>query len=148
MIFDESSVGFLITDVSRLLRRAFQRRMAEGELTLAQSRALVYIARHPGIRQVELADLLEVQPITLARLVDQLELLELVERRADPRDRRAYQLFILEKANNYLEHIQKVICEMRDEAFKGMTEEEKKIMCSALEKTRNNLSVKGRKYDR
>lgn len=144
MIFEESSIGFLINDVSRLLRRSFQKRMADGELTLAQSRALVYVTRHPGIRQVELADLLEVQPITLARLVDQLELLELVERRPDPRDRRAHQLFTLEKAKRYLQQIDSVIREMREEAFQSMSEEEKTILCRALEKARSNLSAKGR----
>lgn len=86
--------GFLLSDVSRLMRRAFQSRLRDTDLTLAQARTLVHLSRREGLRQVELADLLEIQPINLARLIDQLTAKELVERRADPTDRRAYRLFL------------------------------------------------------
>jgi hypothetical protein len=79
----QDSLGFLLASVARQLRHAFQQRLTDPQLTLAQARALVYVARHEGVRQVELAALLEVQPITLARLIDQLARAGLVERRAD-----------------------------------------------------------------
>ena len=66
----QDSLGFLLADVSRLMRRAFQQRSVNSALSLAQARALVYVSRHEGIRQVELAELLDIQPITLARLID------------------------------------------------------------------------------
>ena len=68
----QTTLGFLLADVSRLMRKAFRQRLEDSALTLAQARTLVYISRHQGIRQVELAELLEIQPITLARLIDQL----------------------------------------------------------------------------
>ena len=74
------SLGFLLADVFRLLRQNFQRRLEGSSLTLAQARALVYLSRHEGVRQVDLAEMLEVQPITLARLIDQLADAGLVER--------------------------------------------------------------------
>ena len=84
-------LGFLLADVSRLMRREFAQRMGGrlSSLTFAQARALVHLSRSEGLRQIELANLLEVQPITLARLIDQLDARGLVERRADPDDRRA-----------------------------------------------------------
>src|SRR4051812_9261819 len=92
------TLGFLLADVSRLMRRAFQQRLEGSSLTLAQARALIYVSRHEGVRQIDLADLLEIQPITLARLIDQLAAAGLVERRPDPTDRRAYQVFLTSAA--------------------------------------------------
>lgn len=139
-VFEEPGLGFLITDVSRSLRRAFQRAMVGSELTWAQSRALVYVARNPGIRQVELADLLEVKPISLARLIDQLQTLELVERRPDDRDRRAYRLYHLDKAHTYLQKIEQVILSLRERAFAGLSDQQKAEMFSALVLMRDNLA--------
>src|SRR5690606_34684335 len=65
------NLSFLLADVARLLRRTMARRLEGSELTFAQARVLVHLARDPGLRQVELAARLEVQPITLARLLDQ-----------------------------------------------------------------------------
>jgi DNA-binding MarR family transcriptional regulator len=72
MTSEENSLSFLLADVSRMMRQAFQNRLEGSSLSLAQARALVYLARHQGVRQIDLADMLEVQPITLARLIDQL----------------------------------------------------------------------------
>ncbi|MCW8194961.1 MarR family transcriptional regulator [Proteobacteria bacterium 005FR1] len=134
-------------DVSRMLRRIFQKRMVGGELTLAQSRALVYIARNPGIRQVELAERLEVQPITLARLVDQLENCGLAERRPHPTDRRAYQLFQTDKAERYLEDMTEVLLRIGEDAFAGLNEDEMNALSTGLEKIHRNLSKQQGRHD-
>jgi MarR family transcriptional regulator for hemolysin len=94
----ELSPGFLLHDVSRLLRRNFSRRIQNLGLTQAQCRALLHLARNEGLRQVDLAEILEVQPITLARLIDQLAEADLVERRPDPADRRAFRLVLTRTA--------------------------------------------------
>src|SRR5262245_38847974 len=86
--------GFLIHDVARLLRRNFTRRLQGLNLTQAECRALMHLARSEGLRQVDLAELLEIQPITLARLIDELGAAGHVERRPDPSDRRAFRLFL------------------------------------------------------
>lgn len=143
----ETGPGFLLMDVSRLLRRSFQKRMVGGELTLAQSRALIYIARNPGVRQVELAEILEIQPITLARLVDQLESCGLAERRPHPSDRRAYQLYQTSKADNYLDGMAGVIQQIREEAFAGLDDKELDALRASLEKVYNNLTTQRSPYD-
>jgi MarR family transcriptional regulator, transcriptional regulator for hemolysin len=101
----EASPGFLLHDVSRLLRRNFSRRIQSLGLTQAQCRTLLHLARNEGLRQVDLAEILEVQPITLARLIDQLAELELVERRPDPADRRAFRLVLTRAAKSVLAQI-------------------------------------------
>lgn len=138
---DSQGIGFLITDISRRLRRTFQKRMVgHSSLTLAQARALVYVERHRGIRQVDLADMLEVQPITLARLIDQLEEHELVERKSDPLDRRAYQLHPTEKAEPYIKEVFDVIDGIRQEVLKDFNDAELATLTSALAKMRDRLS--------
>lgn len=137
---DAQGLGFLITDVARLLRLEFQKRMEGKGLTLAQARALVHVSRTPGIRQVELAERLEIQPITLARLIDQLQDNALVERRPDPTDRRAYQLFPSKQAQPYIKEIGKVIDGIREEVLSGLSERELNMVFNALEKMRSQLA--------
>jgi DNA-binding MarR family transcriptional regulator len=136
----EESLGFLMADISRLMRRAFEQRL-EGPLTLAKARALVFVASHEGIRQVDLAELLNVQPITLARLLDQLEGAGLVERRPDPDDRRAHQIFLQPAAASHLEVIGKVVVGIRADALRDMDEGQTALVIQALRRMRANLAV-------
>jgi DNA-binding MarR family transcriptional regulator len=134
------SLGFLVSDVARLMRRAFQQRLEGSSLTLSQARALVYVSRNEGIRQVDLADLLEVQPMTLARLIDQLADAGLVERRGDPVDRRAYQVFLTAAAVPQLAAIDQVVVTIRKEATRGLDAAEVAAALAALRRMRDNLS--------
>lgn len=134
------SLGFLIADVSRLMRRAFAGRLQGSSLTLAQARALVYLSRHQGIRQVELAGLLELQPMTLARLIDQLERAGLVERRADPVDRRAYRLHLMPAAAPRLAAIRRVVRRIQAESLRNLGREQADAALRALRAMRDNLS--------
>lgn len=140
MKLPQDSLGFLLADVSRLMRRAFQQRLQGSPLTLAQARALVYVSRHEGVRQVELAELLNVQPITLARLIDQLAASGLVERRPYPADRRAYQVFLTPDAAPHLAAIGQVVAEIRADALHDLNEQQTVIVFFALSKMRDNLA--------
>jgi DNA-binding MarR family transcriptional regulator len=135
----QDSLGFLLADVSRLMRRHFQQKMEDATLTWAQARALVYISRSEGVRQIDLAEMLEVQPITLARLIDQLAEYGLVERRADPNDRRAYQIYLKEEAQPHLESIKQVAISLREQAMQGLTEQQEQTVNEALKIIRDNL---------
>lgn len=133
------TVGFLITDVSRLMRQSFQRRLEGTNLTLAQARVLLYVARHESFRQIELAELLEVQPMTLVRLIDQLVQAGLVERHPDPLDRRAYQIKPTEAAKPVLATIQFVLEEVRGEMRQGLSDQEYEQLKHTLMQVRDNL---------
>lgn len=136
----QETLGFLLAGVARQMRRAFQLRLNEPSLTLSQARALVYVARHEGVRQVELAALLEVQPITLARLIDQLAHSGLVERRADPADRRAYRIHLAPAARPQLAAIRRISAAVQADALCGLGPREVEQLFDTLHRMRDNLS--------
>ena len=140
----QESFGVLLSNVTRLMRRAFEQRLQTCSLTQAQARALVKISRHEGIRQVCLSELLEVQPITLVHLLDQLVEAKLVERRPDPADRRAYQLYLTAEAAPQLAEIEAVIETIRGDALRGLSEQEIEAMMAALHKMHANLNLSAR----
>ncbi|MHC5348533.1 MarR family winged helix-turn-helix transcriptional regulator [Metapseudomonas furukawaii] len=136
----EESIGFLLADVSRLMRRSFEQKITGSDLTLSQARALARVARQEGCRQVELAEHLEIKPITLARLLDQLERSELVERRPDPEDRRAHRVYLRDDAERALGDIRAADARLHAEALQGLDQDEVDALASALRKLRANLS--------
>ena len=140
MGIDKDSLGFLVADVSRLLRNAFQRRLGAGNLTFLQARALIYISRHEGVRQNQLADLLEIQPITLVHIIDQLEARKLVKRTTDARDRRAKLLFLVPTAQPVLESIETVVEEIRCDAMSGLDNDAAAQAVASLYRIRANLN--------
>jgi DNA-binding MarR family transcriptional regulator len=142
------SFGFLIADVGRLMRRAFQARLGDGPLTFAQARLLAYVERQQGLRQVELAELMEIQPITLARLIDQLADAGLVERRPDADDRRAYRLHLTDAAAPQLAAVRRIGTEIRAEAVAGLDEQDAARLAAMLRRMRDNLGAAPRRPDR
>src|SRR5258705_13782238 len=92
MELNAPTLGFLLHEVARLLRRRFEQNARGFGLTRSQWHVLAYLANNEGINQCGLADLLEIEPITLCRIVDKLQALGLVERHPDPSDRRARRL--------------------------------------------------------
>ena len=136
---DESGLGYLVTDISRLLRQRVQGRLVGGEVTLAKAKVLVYVQRFTGIHQTELAMMLEMQLSQLVKLVDQLIEGDLLSRKPDPIDRRAYQLYLAPTADKYLNDLNAILSQVDDEALNGFTESEKKVLSSALLKLRSNL---------
>ncbi|MFT6991031.1 MAG: DNA-binding MarR family transcriptional regulator [Paraglaciecola sp.] len=139
MSVTENNLGFLLADSTRLLRRAFQNQMQDSGLTLAQARALIYVSRNEGVRQVELAEMLEIQPITLARLLDQLTQQGLVERRADPSDRRAYLIYLTDAATPHLNSIKQVGSKIKQFALQGMNDEQALQFMQSLNTIRDQL---------
>ena len=97
--------GFALHDVARLLRTYSDQRAREVNMTRAQWAVLVRLQRFEGVKQSELAEMLDLAPITLARLIDKLCGIGLVERRDDAKDRRANRLFLTDKATPTLERL-------------------------------------------
>ncbi len=96
---------FLLHDVARLLRYEADRRASAHGMTRAQWIILFWLERQPGLSQKELAEILEVEPITVARLIDRLEARAMVERRPDARDRRIWRLHLLPASASVLEEL-------------------------------------------
>jgi len=135
----QRSFGFLLHDIARLMRKQFTRRVQSLGLTQTQWQALVHLSRNEGIRQVALADILEIQPITLARLVDRLQAAGWVERRADPDDRRAFQLYLTERARPLLDQLWTAAQMIRNEAMAGLSVAAQTQMIEALCAIKHNL---------
>ena len=131
-------IGFLLADVTRLMRRAFTSELEGTQLTLAQAKTLLRLRRCEGARQVELAEYLEIRPITLTRLVDQLQAEGLVERRADPQDRRAFQLYLTEAAQPVVEQIVAAVTRLQLRALEGVTPDAVAVFSAVLESMREN----------
>lgn len=135
----ERSLGFLLGDVTRLLRRNFQRRAQALGLSLAQWQALAYLSRQEGVNQVTLAESLEIQPITLARVIDRLQEMGLVDRRPDPDDRRATRLYLTAAAASLLARAWEIGAETREEALAGLPEARREALIEALGWIKRNL---------
>jgi DNA-binding MarR family transcriptional regulator len=136
----KDTIGFLLNDAARLMRKDFERRTRSLGLTRAQWQTLFHLARNEGCNQATLADLLDVEPITTARTIDRLELSGLVERRADPGDRRARLLFLGERAHPLLEELRALGAETREIALAGISDDERTLLMTLLTKMRANLS--------
>ncbi len=132
--------GFLLHDVARLMRKRFEQKAKTLGLTRSQWQVLAHLARHEGIGQSALAEILEIEPITLGRLLDRLEAAALVERRAHPRDRRAWQLFLADKAHPILDEVWTLASETQDEAMAGLPPSERERLLNTLLAIRANLS--------
>lgn len=133
------SLGFLLADVSRLIRRRFDARARLIGATRAQWRTLVTLARNEGINQGGLAELLEVEPITLCRMIDRLEESELVERRRDPADRRAWRIYLTATAGPVLDRLRELADTMFEEVLDGVDPVDRGRLTAALERMRENL---------
>ena len=131
-------LSFLLTDVKRLLRREYLK--SDLPITPMQARALVYVSRFEGLRQTALADILEIQPITIARLIDQLSDEGLVERRPDPTDRRAHCLYLTGQAQALLDDIGVVVEDVNRKAVAGLSADEIDQLLHLLKVMHSNLS--------
>src|SRR5215210_7149093 len=110
------NIATVLSDVSRLMRREFDARARDIGVTRPQWQVLTVLRRNEGVNQGGLADLLEVEPITVCRMVDRLQEADLVERRADPADRRSWRLFLTAKAQGLLGQLRPFADDMIEEA--------------------------------
>ncbi len=136
---DNRSFAYLLLDVTRLLRKHFDRRAAPLGLTRSQWRALKAIHRHPGVSQAELADLLELEPIPVGRVIDRLQQAGFVERRADPKDRRRWRLHHTDKAYAVIDEMETIASVLRDDALKGVAAADYERFVRTLEHLKGNL---------
>jgi MarR family transcriptional regulator, transcriptional regulator for hemolysin len=134
------TIGVLVTDAARLLRRRFDLRARGIGVSRAQWQVLIALARSEGINQAALAERLEVETITVGRMVDRLEDAGLVERRADPADRRAWRLFLTPRAHPLLAELQTVAVAVRAEMLAGFSGDDQAALHGLLMRLRANLA--------
>lgn len=133
------TVGGLIHEIDRLVKKRFDRFAETTGMSRAQWQVLGRVAKRQGINQATLADLVGVEPITICRMVDRLEALGLVERRPDPNDRRARLIHMTEAARPGLERMKGAAQALFEEALDGLTPEEEAVLSRLLGRIHANL---------
>jgi len=134
-------LGFLLHEVARLLRKRFEQRARHQGLTRSQWQTIAYLAKLEGVHQTALAEVLEIEPMTLVRILDRLEQRGLIERRLDPDDRRAWRLYLTDAARPILAAIQPLGEATRIEALKGVGDEDRAQLIATLTLMKSNLAA-------
>lgn len=135
------TLGFLLADAARLLRRRFEQESRDIPMTSAQLQVIARLTRNEGIGQAALAALLDIEPMTLSRHVDRMEAAGLVERRQDPQDRRARQLYTTEKSRALLAPMRARAEAVYEQVQAGLAPAERAALVAALKLIISNLSA-------
>ena len=136
--------GFLVHDVSRLIKRRFDRQARQTGLpiTRRQAAVMLYIARNEGVSQTEVATWLDLEPIALVRMLDKLHDEGLVERRAHPTDRRVRTLWLTPAAAPVVTQILSINKGIREESFAGMPTQARDTVIDILDAIKGNLALR------
>lgn len=132
-------VVYLISDRARLLRRAFDDRVRTLGVTGPQARLLLYLSRQEGENQGHYAEQLDVEPITLTRMIDRMAEAGMVERRPDPCDRRAWQLHLTAKSRAFVAELRSSIDAMTDDMLAGISLDDRETLGRVLTAIGANL---------
>ena len=143
----ETSVGFLLHDVSRLMRAWFDERAQALGLTRAQWRVLVHLGPRQGINQTSLAEILELDNVTLSRHIDRLERAGWLERRPDPEDRRAWRLYLSEASRPTLKKMETLAAETQAAALVDLSSDQRALFVETLVKIKKNITPKADQDD-
>jgi MarR family transcriptional regulator, transcriptional regulator for hemolysin len=135
------TLGFLLKDVTRLYTRRFEQRAQALGLTLAQCKALASLSKNEGVSQKRLAELCEIDPMSLVRILDRMEADGLVQRCLDPVDRRARSLRLTEQSRPILEQIWQVAGATRGEALSDLSDPERTQLVELLDRVHANLTA-------
>lgn len=134
------SLPHLLSDSSRLLRRAFDARVRTLGMTSQQARLLLILQVNEGENQGFYAEVLEVEPISLTRMIDRMEEAGLIERRRDPADRRAWRLFLTDRSRQLIDQVRACLTGLEDEMLTGLDEGQRAALAGMLETIRTNFS--------
>ena len=133
--------GFLLKETSRLYVERFEQRAGALSLTLPQCKVLVYLADHEGISQVQLAELTELELMTLVRVLDRMQSDGWLERRNDPADRRARRLYLKPKGKPLVDEIWHLVDLTHREAFAGISKKHADLLIELLQKIQSNCTA-------
>jgi MarR family transcriptional regulator, transcriptional regulator for hemolysin len=143
MLTDTSRrVPFLMHDIARRSRYRFDARARSRGITRAQWRVLIMLSRVDGPTQSDLAEMLDVERITLCRMVDRLAEAGMVERRADPSDRRVWRLHLTERATPVVDELSAIANEMEEDMLEPLSAEQRELLTNLLSTVRDHIREK------
>jgi DNA-binding MarR family transcriptional regulator len=135
------ATGYRLADNSRQLRRLFDARVRNLGLTGPQARLLLALERNPGENQVFYAERLEIEPITLTRIIDRLEDAGWVKRQSDPADRRARILHLTDKSRGIVIALRASVEALFDDMLEGFDADERASFAQMLDRIAANLAA-------
>lgn len=135
-----AQLGFELHSAARLMKRNFDRRAKSHGLTSSRWQVLWILNKDQGMKQAELAERMDVAPISLTRQIDLLEAEGLVERRQDPQDRRCFRVFLTKAAEPVLKTLRSLAQDTRGQALAGISADEQRLLLNLLSRVRENLS--------
>jgi MarR family transcriptional regulator for hemolysin len=136
---EDISFGYLLSDVTLLFRKHFDRRAVKFGLTRAQWRATKMLYHREGLRQTELAEFLEMEPIAVGRVIDRLQAAGFVDRRPDPKDRRAWRLYTTDQAKVIVGDMELIARDLRKDVTRGIEYDELQQALTVIGKIKENL---------
>ncbi len=140
-----NTLGALLIDSARLLRQRFDQRARAMGLTRAQWNVLSHLYRNEGINQAGLADLMDVEPITVGRQLDRMEEAGWIARQPDPSDRRVRRIFMTAQSQGVLDHMRELSRDIYAEALEGIDPDTRDLLLTSLAQIRANLSERALK---
>lgn len=140
----QREVGWLVYDASRLLMRSIEREVRKAGITPQQWRVLVQLAREDGQTQSELGEETEIAPAPLGRLLDRLEDQKIIERRADPADRRAKRIYLAGgEQGAFFERLRLLAMRQFEAVYRSVNEADLLELQRLLQKLKSNMMVSG-----
>ena len=131
--------GFLLKDISRLTTLNFAREAGEFKLTMAQCKVLIHLQRNEGASQARLAYLTDTDPMALVRILDRMEKDGWIERRPDPADRRARQLYLTKAAMPVIDEVWRIADRARAASLAGLSAVDRTQLVALLGRVHENL---------
>ena len=135
----ELRLGFLIHDVSRLRRSAFDRCLKPLNVTRSQWWVLAYLSREDGMTQSQLAEELDLGKVAVGGLIDRLEKSGLVRREADAADRRVNRIFLEPKSKQLVARMRKVSHRMNAQILSGLVDKQLEVAAQTLDAMKRNI---------
>jgi DNA-binding MarR family transcriptional regulator len=136
---NDTRLGFLMHDITRMRRSALDQMMKKIGVTRAQWWVIAHLSRHDGMMQVELAAILDIGKASLGNLVERLDAAGWIERRFDPIDKRAKRVFLTGKARELIEQLHSVEYDFNELALKGLSRQSRDDMLHFLTIMKSNL---------
>jgi len=130
-----------LVESSRLLRNYIDHRAKSRGTTRAQWIVLFRLRQQEGLSQVDLADVLELQPISLVRLLDRLVEHGLLERRHDPKDRRANRLFLTASGRQLVDDLDSLRDEIAKDVLRDLPDDAIKTSLLALREIKDRIKA-------
>ena len=138
------TLAFLVHDVARMLRTDFGARAGRSRFTPVQWRVLAYLSRMEGCLQRELADVVEVRPMTIGRMLERMQSMKLIVRRRDANDRRAQRVYLTPRARLAVRRMRSIGRNCSRDAVRGLSAAECRLLTDLLTRVRTNLAGRQR----